>query len=198
MPADKFADLIISEMKSAIGQDGEKFTTDTPIKANKAIAKAITDYLVENTTYPIAYAGTIPGPTGVLPDPVVSDTLKITGECLAPGNSSNFSQWITDLDVKIRTGFLFDSGEVIQLTSPSPVPCFIPTLPPLLNYINLDTLKNISGKNIQKDVWTYLCDGIIKWLSDPLTSIHPTPYPGINSKVAGSTGVATIIKTVLL
>lgn len=185
MPASDFADKIISEMNSAIGQDGSKFDTNTPDKANKAIAKAITDYLTKNTNFIVAYLGTIPSPTGVITDPVVADVFPITGECEAPGTADNFSAWITDLSSKIMSGFNFDSGKVLAMVAPTP--CFTPPNPLTPTYINPEALKTFSGDSIQKDVWTYICTGIIAWLN----TIPPTPNAGYNTGVAGSTGVAT-------
>ena len=192
MPASDFADLIISEMKSAIGQNGENFTKDTPNIANKTIAKAITTYLLNNTTVSVSYSGIIPG-TPPVPDPTVTDVLRITGECKVPGVSDNFDSWVSEIGSNIQNGFFLENGLAgVTTTSPNSILCFDGT--PLS--IKRDEIKSIHEGNFndpQKAVWEFICERIITWLSN----ISGIPFPGknINSE---SQGEGTVVKIIVI
>lgn len=190
MPADKFAEAIISEMKSAIGQGGGSFDSNTPIKANQAIAKAITNYLTKNTKIVVSYSGVITS-TG-LPDPLVADTLSITGECKPPGTASNFETWILELGLNIQNGFFLSDGTAgIVPTTPSP--CFVGSpLEILGDDIKQIHISNLDSENLQKHIWEFICDKIITWLNIMVGA----PYTGENSKT-GSVGAGASTKTIV-
>lgn len=187
---EEFAKKIISDLKDAIGIDGSKFDKNTPTAANKSIADSISTYLTENVTITISYVGTIPGPPPV-PDPVVTDTMGITGTC-APPVGTDFDTWIKSLETNIVSGFLLDKGD-IGLSTISPSPAFLPGL-----VLSREDIKSVcenleEGDNIQEKVWEEICDKIIGWLE--LCNIGIT-YPGNNSN-SGSTGIVTISKTTI-
>lgn len=189
MPADKFAEAIISEMKSAIGQGGGSFDSNTPIKANQAIAKAITNYLTENTKIVVSYSGVITS-TG-LPDPLVADTLSITGECKPPGTASNFETWVLELGLNIQSGFFLSNGDLGIV--PVPSPCFVGSPLEILG----DDLKqvhvnNLDSEDLQKLIWEFICNKIITWLN----LMMGAPYTGVNSKT-GSVGAGASTKTIV-
>lgn len=217
MAAADFADLIISKLSDAIGTSGSDYTKDTPEKANKAIAEAVTEYILDNTKITIAYAGTIPGPPSV-PDPIIADSCPVDGEC-SPPKGTDFSTWIKSLESNIVAGFKIDAGTagVEPITPPA---AFLPGLVP-----DLDALKKAHTDNIpkppeegegdkgekksdattlneggegdeeeapdpQKPVWTEICKWIIDWLSKTIA-------PGYAAQVSesGSKGMATPSKT---
>lgn len=190
MPANILADNIISEIKNELGNDD--FNSSTPTKANKAIAKAITDYLKDNTKISITYAGIIPG-TPPITDPIVSDIFKIKGSC-SPPSATQFDAWLMELIMNIQTGFQFDKGE-LGLMPVAPTNCFLGPVP----FIGSQSIFGLSGihqSNIddpQKAVWTAICTPIWTWLNSQV----PAPFTCMNSS-AGSQGVATVIKIIVL
>lgn len=189
MPADKFAEAIISEMKSAIGQGGESFDNSTPIKANQAIAKAITDYLTENTKIVVSYSGVITS-TG-LPDPLVVDTLSIVGTCKPPGTASNFETWILELGLNIQNGFLLSNGTAGIV--PAPSPCFVGSpLVILGEELKQLHINNLDSEDLQKLIWEFICNKIIAWLNLMIGA----PYTGVNSNT-GSVGAGASTKTIV-
>lgn len=95
-----FASLVVSKLKSAIGTNGAVYTADTPDKAQAAIAEAITEYLIANTTINISYSGTLTTGTGA--DPIVADTMKITGVCDKIGKPENYTAWVKRIQAVIR------------------------------------------------------------------------------------------------
>ena len=192
MPASSFADIIIDNLDSAIGKDSSKFSKSTPDSANKAIADAITSYLLDNTTITVSYTGIIPG-TPPSPDPVVVDILEIEGKCEPPGTATNFNDWILDLGAKIQNGFFLSKGKAgITTEVPKSIKCF--TGLPLI--IDRDSkLKSVHEGNIdnpQKAIWETICSEIINWLN----SISGIPFTGKNEK-SGSKGSGTTTITLV-
>lgn len=192
MPANVLADKIISELKNEIGTEGDKFDSSTPSKANKAIAKAITDYLKDNTMIAVAYVGVIPGVPPV-PDPVVSDVFKIKGSCSAP-SATNFDAWLMELTLNIQTGFEFDSGN-LGLRPMAPAKCFLGPVP----FVGSQALLGLSGihkaneDDPQKPIWTAISTAIWTWLNTQI----PVPFGCMNSNTS-STGMATTVKITVL
>ena len=187
---EEFAKKIISDLKDTIGIDGSKFDKNTPTAANKSIADSISTYLTENVTITISYVGTIPGPPPV-PDPVVTDTMGITGTC-APPVGTDFNTWIKSLETNIVAGFFLEKGKA-GIATVAPSPAFLPGLS-----LSRDDIKSVyenlgEEDNAQEKVWEEICDKIIKWLEKCNLGLT---YPGNNSK-AGSTGTITISKTTI-
>lgn len=187
MAASDFADLIISNLASSIGTDGQGFNSGTPAKANQAIADAVTEYLPKNTKIQVGYVGTITGPPPV-PDPLVTDMCDIEGTC-APPVGTDFDTWIKSLESNIVAGFKISKGAG-GVTPIAPPPAFIPGLS-----LSRDDIKSVHQANMdkpQKPVWTKICGDIITWLN----SIVSSPYPAQNTNTS-STGVATPTKTIV-
>ena len=195
MPASNFADLIISKIKSAIGDNSDNYNSNTPNLANKAISEGITEYLKNNTTVPITYSGIIPSVPPV-PDPVVTDILNIEGSCAPISSTGEFNSWILDLSEKIQSGFFLGSGNLgITSTTPNSVLCFM-SGPPLA--LTQDELKNLHISNMNSEepnriIWEYICQKIIIWLN----SIPGISFPGINTN-SGSQGVGTVVKIIVI
>lgn len=185
----EFAQQIIGDLESAIGKDGANFSESTPMAANQAIADSITSYLTDNTSIMVGYVGMIPGPPPV-PDPVVTDTLKITGTC-PPPSGTDFNTWIKSLETGIVGGFFLDKGQA-GVTPLAPTPAFLPGL-----VLTVDNVKSAfegaSEGEEQKAVWEEICDKILTWLGVCNTGVTA---PASNSN-SGSTGTLTITKTVI-
>lgn len=187
MPASSFADVIISKLNSAIGRNGDNYTSGTPGIANIAIAEGVTDYLLANTSILVGYSGIIPG-TPPIPDPTVVDTESITGMC-APPVGDEFDEWVSDLESKIVSGFFIGPGQ-IGVTSIAPTNCFMSGLS-----ITRDDIKSVHTGNLndpQKAVWTKICSQILLWLN----SCNIGGYGAINTST-GSSGSATVTKTIV-
>ena len=194
MPANLLADKIISELKNEIGTEGDKYDSSTPMKANKAIAKAITDYLKQNTMIAISYIGTIPSVPPV-PDPLVADMFKITGNC-APASATNFDAWLMQLSLNIQTGFQLETKGTAGLICSAPTLCFMGVTPFVGNQIMLG-LKGLHQSNEdspQKPVWTAISNLIWTWLN---SMVVPTPFL-CNNSLTGSTGTGMITKITVI
>lgn len=215
MAAADFADLIISKLSDAIGTSGSDYTKDTPEKANKAIAEAVTEYILDNTKILVAYSGV--NSAGVA-DPLVADTCPVDGEC-APPKGTDFSTWIKSLESNIVAGFKIDAGEK-GVKPVAPPPAFLPGIVPDLGALKKAHTDNIpkppeeeegdkgGGKtdattlnegsegdeeeapNPQKPVWTEICKWIIDWLSKTVAAPFAAENPNASSK-----GMATPSKT---
>lgn len=190
--ASKMADSIISELKKEIGNEGDKFDTSTPIKANKAIAKAITDYLKQNTQVAISYGGIITA-TGI-PDPLVADMFSITGNC-APAMGTNFDAWLMQLVLNIQTGFQLQTVGNLGLVCGTPTLCFMGT--PFVGSQTILNLKNVHESNKEdplKAIWYTICNAICTWLN---SLVVPTPFSCTNPALI-STGPGFITKITVL
>lgn len=179
MPARSFASTIISELKNAIGQEGN-YTKGTPTTANAAIAKAVTTYLLSNTTITVSYKGPIPaGGTEVIP----ADMLKITGTC-APPSGTDFDSWVKSLESNIISGFFIGPGKLVQ-----PVgvfPCYAKGLS-LSRDGDLKGTHEANPENAQVAVWEKICDSILKWLN----STGGTPVFAAKGSVSVGSGQTT-------
>lgn len=191
MPADLLADSIISELQNELGTGGDSYSESTPTVANKAIAKAITDYLKQNTTITVSYVGVIPTVPPV-PDPLVTDVFKIIGECAPVPVATNFDTWLIQLATNIQTGFQLQTNGVAALVCGTPTLCFMGITPFIGNQITLGLkeLHKSNSDNPQKAVWTAICDVIWTWLN---TMVVPTPFLCTNP-LTGSTGTGMIAK----
>lgn len=98
-----FAKLIIAKLTSILGTNGAVYTSDTPVKAQQAIAEAITEYLTANTTITILYNGILTSGTGN--DTIVSDTMNITGKCSTISQPTNFQNWVNNIQTSIAISF---------------------------------------------------------------------------------------------
>lgn len=182
MSASKFANIIIDKLNSTIGGDASDFNSETPKKANIAIAEGITEYLLNNVKISIKYVGNT---TTTPPSPyTTTDSCGITGSC-APLSGITFDSWVKDIENNIVSGFFIDNGIEVKPTIPSPA--FIPGLILLQEDVKIIHLSNIN--NPQKPVWEFICQKIIDWL-EKIVSI---PYSSI-TETPPSTGISTVTK----
>lgn len=184
-----FASLVIAKLKSAIGTDGAQYTTDTPEKAQTAIAEAITEYLIANTTISISYSGVLTSGTGT--DPIVADTMKITGVCEKIGKPSDFVAWVNKIQSVIASSFsVVSPGASGIATTLKP---FNPTAN-ALQILQRD-LDNAYQSNISapaQAVWEVICGKILDWLNseigkNPIATTMPATRTGV------SVGTASLV-----
>lgn len=186
-----FAELIIAKMKDALGTCGADYTYDTPAIAMKAIADAITEYLLANTTVTISYAGikTIPA---YEPDPIVTDTYDIAGQCAPPPVCRNFDTWIRHIESNILAGFkLGPIGKIGVLFSA--IPFTIPGMK--ITQADIFALCSNPGMDIQLRVWEAICDDILNWLNN--IAMNTTPGPATRAAWPSS-GTSAITKIVVV
>lgn len=187
MSARTFADSIISKLESAIGKDGSAFTEQSASVAMNAVAEAISEYLVENTTVSVAYVGIIDNPPN-LPDPVVADTFKIVGSCAPFGPANSFDNWIRQVETNIIRGFTLAPMGTASLTF-AQTPFSSPGI--TITRAILTEAHNVNDKNPQSSIWTLICQSIMDWINT--TAMNPTPGPA--KRISGpSTGTANIVK----
>lgn len=190
MSKSAFAQTIISKMKSAIGTDGQSFSSGTASAAMAAVAQGVTEYLIQNTKVDIMYNGIIPG-TPPTPDPIKRDTFKIIGTCAPPSQSNSFDAWLLQLQTNIIAGF--------QLAPTGNAGVMFPTKPFLapgvtITQANLKSAHDVSDKDPQQKIWEIICDGIMQWIN----STAMNAVPGAGARPTGpSTGVANIVKITL-
>lgn len=191
MSKSSFAKTIISKIKTAIGTDGNNYSSNSASLAMKAVANGITEYLIANTTITVTYAGIIPGVPPVN-DPVITDSFQIVGACAPTGPSNSFDAWIKQIEANIIAGFaLAPSGKagVVFVQKPF-LSVGIMTMQSILK-----ANHNISDDNPQQKIWEIICGGIMDWING--IAINTTP--GIASRPsASSTGTACITKISVL
>ena len=189
MSKSAFASAIISKMDGAISKDGTGYSSGTASSAMAAVAEAITEYLIANTTVTIAYVGIIPGspPT---PDPVTTDTFKIVGQCAPPSPSNSFDAWIVELESKIIAGFQLAPSGTLQTVFAQK---------PFLNQgiattqSDLKSAHEVTDESPQQKMWEIICGDIIDWVNN----IAMNPASGAASRPV-STGTANITKITLV
>lgn len=166
MPANVLADNIIS----ALGN------VDNPADANLKIANEITNYLKNNTSAIVSYAGTTPVGAPL----VLVDTFKITGSC-APANATQFDAWLMQLVMNIQTGFQLQTVGTLGVTMAAPTLCFTPSPSPFVQNqltLGLKGLHEGNKDNPAKAVWTAIGNSIIMWLNTIAMIPAPTAtYP---------------------
>lgn len=187
-----FASLIISKLKSVIGTDGATYTSDTPDKAQKAIADAITEYLVTNTSVKISYNGILASGTGT--DPTVEDTMKILGECEVIGKPSNFITWVNKIQSAIASSFF-----VISPSEKGIVVNFKP-FSPTTNALTIKQSELLSVYQNNTDtptqaVWEVICGKILDWLNsasgkNPTATNLPATRTGVSSGTASLVSIS--------
>lgn len=88
---------------------------------NKSLAKALGDYLTANTQVIISYTGIIPG-TPPVTDPVIADTLQISGD-ISGFSSVDFNTWLLSIETGVILLKLEKPG-LIGLKPTGPLPIF--------------------------------------------------------------------------
>lgn len=189
-----FASLVISKLKSAIGSNGSIYTADTPDKAQTAIAEAITEYLIANTTISISYSGTLTTGTGA--DPIIADTMKITGVCDKIGKPENYAAWIKRIQTVISSSFSVVSpgtdGVIVDFNP------FNPTDGAL--QIPQADLTSIYQNNMDapaQAVWEVICGKILDWLNST-TGKNPTATVLPATRTGVSAGTASLVSITIL
>ena len=184
-----FANLVITKLRTAVGSDGSLYTEQTPAKAQTAIAEAITEYLIANTTITISYAGVLTSGKGV--DSVVQDTMKIAGTCGTTGKPSDYQSWVNKLQSAIASAFSVVSpgANGVEVTF-SP---FNPTTNAL--QISQESLNDTFQDNINnplQSVWEFICGQIIDWLNSA-TGKNPSAASLPAARTGISTGTASLV-----
>lgn len=105
MSKENFANLVLTKLKAVVGDDGSKYSSNTATLAQSAIADAITEYLVANTTITISYTGVSASGSA---DVIASDTMKIVGSC-TPIATANFASWVIAVQSSIASAFVVQS-----------------------------------------------------------------------------------------
>lgn len=190
MSKSAFAQAIISKLKGAIGVSGKDYSSGSAPTAMTAVAAAITEYLIAHTTVTVSYSGMVMS-AYPYPDPVVSDTFKIVGNCAPTGPSNSFDSWIKQIEANIIAGFqLAPSGNagVVFVQKPFLNPGISTT------QSNLKATHDVGDTDPQQKVWEVVCGGIMDWINgSAINSIS-----GAASRpTAPSTGIASITKITL-
>lgn len=194
MSAITFAQSIIGKLESSIGTSGKDFTATSAGMAMAAVAQAISEYIVANTTVTVSYAGVMTA-TGT-PDPMVLETFTVTGQCAPTGPSDSFDGWIHQIESNIIAGFMLSQSGLKGLgfvQSPFLTPGIA------ISQSNLKSTHDVSDTNPQLKVWTVVCQGIMDWINGP--AMNPTPGPAsfpALSPTPVSSGVATITKIIIV
>lgn len=185
-----FAQAIITKLRSAIGNDGGNYTAGTASVAMSAVAAAITEYIITNTSVTISYSGIIPS-TPPVTDPLVTDTFEIVGSCAPTGPSDSFDTWIKQIESNIIAGFtLAPQGKagVVFVQRPFLSPG-ISTLQSMLK-----ANHNVADENPQQKIWEIICGDIMDWING--AAMNPTPGAATHNP-PGSSGIAQITKIII-
>lgn len=190
MSKSAFASAIINKMKGAISTDGLSYSGGTASAAMSAVAQAITEYLIANTTVMVAYVGVIPG-TPPTPDPVTTDTFKIVGTCAPPNPSDSFDAWLLQLQNNIIAGFkLAPTGNAGVMFPMKPF--LAPGV--TTSQMSLKSAHDVGDTDPQQKIWEIVCDGIMQWINS--TAMNPVPGAGTRP-IGPSSGTANITKIIL-
>jgi hypothetical protein len=190
MSKSAFAKTIINKMKSAIGTDGQSFSSGSASAAMAAVAQGITEYLTQNTKVMVKYTGIIPG-TPPTPDPTQADTFKIVGVCAPPSQSNSFDAWLMQIQMNIISGFMLAPAGNAQVVFPQK-PFLVPGVK--ITQANLKSAHDVNDKDPQQKIWEIICDGIMQWINT--SAMNPAPSAATHP-TAGSAGMANITKITL-
>lgn len=182
MSKENFASLVLTKLKTAIGDSGSAYSSSTAVSAQSAIAEAITEYLVANTIVTISYNGAL---TSGGEDIIAADTIKISGSCQLASAPTQFDTWITTLQSAIASAFVVQPPSTQGVvTSFQPFSSIVGAL-----QIPQSKLKNAHEMNIGNpalSVWTEVCGGILDWLNSTA---------GLNSNAVAITATRTGISS---
>ena len=182
-----FASTIINKINAAIGRVGFDYSESSAFSAMNAVAQGITEYLIQNTIVTVQYTGIVQT-TYPYPDPVISDTFKIVGNCAPTSPSDSFDTWIKQIEANIITGFqLAPSGNIGVIFTQNP---FINTGIKTMRD-HLTSIHNVLDEDPQHKVWEIICGDIMDWIN----GIAKNTISGSASRPSGrSVGTATITK----
>lgn len=188
MSKESFAALIVKALDTTIGNSGSTYSASTAILAQKAIAEAITRYLIANTSIVISYDGVLNAGGA---DVIASDTMKITGSCKIPDTPSQFDAWVAALQSSIASGFVVKSPSTQGVTA-----TFQP-FSDVFGALQISQLKlKIAHENNIIDpalsVWMVICGGILDWLNS-ISGKNPTVVSVPATRAEISSGTATFV-----
>lgn len=182
-----FAQTIISKLKSSIGTSGKDFNSGSASAAMAAVAAGITEYLIANTIVTVSYQGMIPG-TPPTPDPLVTDSFQITGNCAPTGPSNNFDDWIKLIESNIIAGFTLaamGTGGLVFAVPPFAKAGIT------IKQSDLTAVHDVSDEDPQQKVWEMICGGLMDWINGG--AMNPAQDDATHPDVSSS-GTATITK----
>ena len=188
MSKENFANLVLTKLKAVVGDDGSKYSSNTATLAQSAIADAITEYLVANTTITISYTGVSASGSA---DVIASDTMKIVGSCTPIATPANFASWVIAVQSSIASAFVVQSPSIQGV---------ITTFQPFSNaagtlQIPQSDLKSSHENNLKapmSSVWSVICGNILDWLNSPAgMNVAASAVEATRSGV--SSGTATLL-----
>lgn len=187
MSKSAFAQTIIAKLKGSIGTSGKDYTSGSASAAMSAVAAGITEYLIAHTTVTIVYSGIVAS-AYPYPDPVVTDTFKIVGNCAPPSPSNGFDSWIKQIENNIIAGFQLAPTGNAGVVFPQK-----PFLNPKITTVqgNLKSTHDVGDTDPQQKVWEVVCGGIIDWINGIAKNTMPG---GASRPSAPSSGTASITK----
>lgn len=189
MSKENFASLVCSKIRSAVGTDGTKYSSASAIEAGQAVANAISEYLTENVTVTVSYAGTLAKGGS---DPVVTDVFKISGSCSPLSVPEDFASWVKDIQQIIADTFVNVSPGTAGL-----VATFKPFSPSSGSLsISQSALKAAHESNVNdpmQKTWEIVCGFLMDWINSS-SSINPLTK-GVSATRSGkSSGTLSVTK----
>lgn len=188
MSKESFASLIITKLKEAVGKDGSAYSTNTATLAQSAIAEAITEYLLANTTITISYEGVL---TSGGADVIASDTMKIAGSCKLTSVPTQFDSWVSVLQSAIASAF------VVQPPSTQGVVTAFPPFSSITGALQISQSKlkkvhEVNASNPALSVWSEVCNAILDWLNSD-AGLNPNAVEITATRSGISSGTATLL-----
>lgn len=187
MSKTSFANLILSKLQGAVGGDGSKYSAVTSSLAQSAIAEAITEYLIANTTVNISYNGVL---TSGGTDVIASDTMKIGGTC-TPATVSDFTSWTAALQSSISSAFV-----VVPPSTQGVAVSFQPfnnvTGALQIPQAELTAAHNANPQSPTLAVWEVICGKILEWLNSSAGK-NPSATAIAATRSGVSSGTATLL-----
>lgn len=188
MSKEIFANLITTKLKAAVGTDGSKYSSGTTGMAQSAIAEAITEYLVANTTIMISYNGVTASGSA---DVIASDTMKIVGACTLATAPTNFAAWVATIQSSIASAFTVQSPSTQGVvTTFQPFSSVAGALQ--ISQSNLKSIHESNSKSPMLPVWSTICDSILNWLNST-AGLNTTAISVPATRSGVSSGTATLL-----
>lgn len=188
MSKESFASLVLTKLKASVGDDGSKYSDNTATLAQSAIAAAITEYLVANTTITISYDGVL---TSGGADVIASDTMKIAGSCQLTSVPTQFDSWVATLQSAIASAFV---------TQPPSTQGVVTAFPPFSSITGalqipqskLKAAHEANAKAPALSVWSEVCGAILDWLNSA-AGLNPNAVAITATRSGISSGTATLL-----
>lgn len=188
MSKESFASLVITKLRAAVGVDGSMYSNSTAVSAQSAIAEAITEYLIANTTVTISYNGVL---TSGGADVIASDTMKIIGTCVPPTTPTQFNSWVAALQSSIASAFTVQSPSTQGVvTTFQPFSSVTGALQ--ISQLSLRSAHESNLKNPVLSVWSVICGGILDWLNSA-AGLNTTAVSIPATRSGISSGTATLV-----